>query len=97
MAAMRHLMRILPALATCVALVGCTFDAPPRARTEDACVIGGCAGELCADESLVSPCIWHDAYVCYRDALCARQADGACGWTPSDELTACLASHAARN
>jgi eight-cysteine-cluster-containing protein len=95
--AMTRSTRLWPALATAVALVGCTFDAPPRARADDSCVIGGCAGELCADEPLVSPCIWRDAYVCYRDAVCTRQVDGACGWTPTDELTACLASHAARN
>ena len=97
MAAMQHLRQLVPALATAVALAGCTFDAPPRARTDDSCVIGGCAGELCADEPLFSPCIWRDEYVCYRDAICARQGNGACGWAQTDELTACLASHPARN
>jgi hypothetical protein len=84
----------LTGLAMSIALVGCMFDAPPRPRVEDACVIGGCSGELCADQPLVSPCIWQDSYVCYRDATCARQSDGACGWTQTAELTACLASHA---
>jgi hypothetical protein len=32
-------------------------------------------------------------YACYRDAACERQPDGACGWTPTAELGACLASH----
>lgn len=76
-----------------LALAGCTFDPPPQPRSADGCVIGGCSGELCADQSLVSPCIWRDAYACYRQASCERQSDGACGWTPTRELTACLAEH----
>lgn len=90
-------MRWIPALAIAIALVGCTFDAPPRARTEDSCVIGGCSAELCADEPLFSPCIAREAFACYRDAVCARQADGACGWNQTDELLACLAAHPAAN
>lgn len=53
----------------------------------------GCSGELCAGQPQVTPCIWRDAYACYRDAVCDRQPDGACGWTPTSELGACLASH----
>jgi hypothetical protein len=89
-----RLAGLATAIALACAFAGCMFDAPPHPRVEDACVVGGCSGELCADQPLVSPCIWHDAYVCYRDATCARQADGACGWTPTTELNACLASHA---
>ena len=98
----RAMRTVRPGLATialggalAVALAGCMFDAPPHPRVEDACVVGGCSGELCGDQPQVSPCIWHDAFVCYRDATCARQADGACGWTQTAELTACLASHPA--
>jgi hypothetical protein len=49
---------------------------------------------VCSDRTdFVTPCIWHDGYACFRDATCARQDDGACGWTQSAELKACLASH----
>jgi hypothetical protein len=90
----RSAMRSLMGLWTAVALAGCMSDAPRRPRTEDGCFIGGCSAELCSDRpDMVSPCIWREAYVCFRDATCARQPSGACGWTPTPELGACLASH----
>jgi hypothetical protein len=94
---MMSAMRFLTGLWMSAALAGCTFDPPTRARAEDGCHIGGCGAEVCSDqEGVVSPCIWYDALVCYRDATCARQPGGACGWTPTPELNACLASHSAR-
>lgn len=57
------------------------------------CFKGGCSGQLCSDqEGLNSTCEFRPEYACYRTAECARQADGTCGWTPTAELTACLAS-----
>lgn len=58
------------------------------------CVRGGCSGQLCVDEGDggVSTCEYRPEYACYRDAICARQPSGACGWTPSPALAACLAS-----
>jgi eight-cysteine-cluster-containing protein len=61
-------------------------DPPPSA----ACFVGGCSNQLCADEPLASTCEWREEYACYRDATCERQADGACGWTPTPELRMCL-------
>lgn len=60
------------------------------------CVVGGCSGQLCheASDSGGSTCEWRDEYACYRAAECRRQADGACGWTPTAELAACLAGSA---
>jgi hypothetical protein len=88
-------MQLLAGLCVSAALAACAFDPPPaRARTDDSCYIGGCAAEVCSDRpDVVSPCIWRDAYVCFRDATCARQPSGACGWTQTPELSACLASH----
>ncbi len=54
------------------------------------CFVGGCSGEICADEPLASICIWEPEFACYQDARCERQSDGRCGWTMSDELRACL-------
>jgi hypothetical protein len=91
----RSAMRFLAGLCASAALAGCAFDPPAHARVEGSCYLGGCGGEVCADRpDVVSPCIWRDAFVCYRDATCARQPDGDCGWTPTPELSACLASHA---
>jgi hypothetical protein len=88
-------MRFLTGLWMSAALVGCTFDAPATsARVEDGCHLGGCGNQLCSDqEGVVSTCIWYPTLVCYRDAICARQPNGACGWTPTPELNACLATH----
>lgn len=60
-----------------------------------ACVTGGCSGTTCVEEGgdgMVTTCEWKAEYACYQQATCQRQADGACGWTQTDELTACLAS-----
>lgn len=60
------------------------------------CVVGGCSSQLCSDASegpLVSTCIWTPAYGCYKKhGTCEAQPDGECGWTPTEELTQCLAS-----
>jgi hypothetical protein len=76
------------------ALLACASDGSRPPRTDGSCFIGGCNSEVCSDRSEVfSPCIWRDAYACFGDATCARQTDGACGWTPTPELEACLAAH----
>ena len=55
------------------------------------CRVGGCSGEICAEEPLASPCIWRPESACYRAASCGRfGASGACGWEPTPELLACL-------
>jgi hypothetical protein len=65
------------------------------AEQRDNCFIGGCSHEACTpDEAVASPCIFVPKYACYRDATCERQADGACGWTATAELTSCLAQFA---
>lgn len=68
-------------------------DAPPPPPAP--CFVGGCSGQICSDrEGAISTCEWRPQYACYHEpfAQCARQADGACGWTPSDELSACIAA-----
>ncbi|OIP80041.1 MAG: hypothetical protein COT39_00870 [Parcubacteria group bacterium CG08_land_8_20_14_0_20_48_21] len=66
-------------------------DAPPNSRARDGCVITGCSGQLCADEELVSTCEYKEEYACYRNALCVRKDDGACGWVETMEIVECLA------
>ena len=55
-----------------------------------ACVRTGCSGQVCADSDVVTTCEWREEYACYASASCERQADGACGWTETPELAACL-------
>ena len=59
-----------------------------------ACAVAGCSGQLCvsAEEAadVVTTCEYREAYSCYRSARCELQANGACGWTGTPELNACL-------
>jgi hypothetical protein len=64
---------------------------PTQAGKE--CKPGGCSGTVCTDEEgLMTTCEWRPEYACYKDAECKRQDDGACGWTQTETLTACLAT-----
>jgi eight-cysteine-cluster-containing protein len=56
------------------------------------CVTTGCSGTVCAEaeSDIMTTCEMKPEYACYRDAQCARQPDGACGWTETPELQACL-------
>lgn len=57
------------------------------------CKRGGCSGQLCLDsriQDMVTTCEFKPEYACYQAAECKVQADGNCGFTPSDTLTACL-------
>lgn len=57
------------------------------------CYVGGCSSQLCTDNpDAVSTCEYRAEYACYRSAKCERQSNGMCGWTPSKELTRCLAN-----
>jgi S-layer homology domain len=64
------------------------------------CVVGGCSGQLCVEAGLddvVSTCEWRNEYACYQTAVCARQANGLCGWSQTVQLRACLQQNAATN
>ncbi|MBU1090020.1 hypothetical protein KKF38_04505 [Patescibacteria group bacterium] len=58
---------------------------------EKICVVSGCNGEVCAEESFDSACVAKKEYQCYNSAICEVQEDGECGWTQSLELVNCLA------
>src|SRR5436853_4099788 len=47
------------------------------------CVATGCNATVCSDtpSDVVTTCEIRPEYACYRDAVCERQAGGACGWT----------------
>jgi len=75
------------AIPVCIANPPAPPPAPPAA-----CITSGCSGQVCADHSVITTCDWRPEYACYHSATCARQADGACGWTATPALASCLAS-----
>ena len=64
--------------------------------TWNGCAVAGCSGQLCvsADEAgdIVTTCEYRAEYACYKEASCEPQADGKCGWTPTEGLRRCLAN-----
>lgn len=67
----------------------------PSAQKQKKCIAIGCSGEICADVAdppRASICLYKDEYACYKTAICAVQADGACGWTQTPALKTCLAN-----
>jgi hypothetical protein len=54
------------------------------------CKPTGCSGIVCSDEEVMTTCEYRPEYACYKSATCTRQPDGACGWTETPELEACL-------
>ena len=94
-------MRTVPGMlivfaCVCAALVGCGTGGRQTgsgAVVMDPCHVGGCSKEVCSDRpDVVSPCIFKPEFNCYQTATCEPQQDGACGWTQTPELTACIAN-----
>ena len=65
-----------------------TGGSQPGARR---CFKTGCSSEVCADRDVITTCIFRPEFACYQKAVCARQANGECGFTQTRELLACLA------
>jgi len=66
---------------------------PPPGDGATRCIVTGCSGQICADTAIDTTCEWLPEYECYRTATCATQSDGACGWTHTPDLDACLARY----
>lgn len=80
---------------TPVELIDGNLDRPEYISAED-CEVRGCSGELCqdvADESVYTVCEIKPEYACYKQAVCERQDNSLCGWTPTEELASCLAQY----
>ncbi|HWS48728.1 MAG TPA: hypothetical protein VN174_01595 [Candidatus Methanoperedens sp.] len=67
---------------------------PNNAQNNNGCIKGGCSGQLCVDEqageSGISTCEWRDEYECYKYAVCERQKNGKCAFTPNTQFQQCL-------
>ncbi len=68
-----------------------THDGECMAPPTD-CRRTGCSGQVCSDQDVSTTCEYRPEYACYEHATCERQSTGSCGFTPSDELKACLSS-----
>jgi eight-cysteine-cluster-containing protein len=101
MTSIRSTLGAILFLATCgLAACGGPSKSPPTPPPaagggtpgEGACVRSGCSGTVCvkAGEEVVTTCEYRPEYACYDQAKCEPQADGACGWTATPELQACL-------
>lgn len=66
-------------------------SATPTATPPPDCMVTGCNAELCADHEVLNDCEWFPYYACSRGASCERQPDERCDWTPTEDLTRCLA------
>ena len=95
---------MMRALLLVVALLACDKGkrtdavAPGSGSSAVPCVRGGCSGEACVDatESGATACVYLDEFACYGTAKCERQPTGECGWTPTPELTQCIATARAK-
>lgn len=69
-------------------------ECPASGGGTGACIRTGCSGTVCAEpgKDVVTTCEFRPEYACYGDAKCERQGNGACGWTQTAELAACLAN-----
>jgi hypothetical protein len=64
--------------------------AAPHQETSE-CFVGGCSGEVCSDQKdVVSACMYRSEFACYKEATCARQSSGECGWMRTSALEQCL-------
>jgi hypothetical protein len=69
-------------------------EAPSDDVAVAGCVRAGCSQQLCIPEGedRMTTCEFRAEYACYREAVCERQPDGECGFSPTPELSACLES-----
>ncbi len=86
---------VVPVLLSAVVLMGADGNGCGGDVTvgSDECQVGGCGNELCGEpgEDLLSDCSLNPGAECYDEVgVCERNADGVCGWTPSQELTDCI-------
>jgi hypothetical protein len=90
--------RITLCLAFCLAACGGSSKPDPQPQQpppeQGACIKSGCSGTICTEpgKEVVTTCEYKPEYGCYKTATCERQPGGACGWTETAELTACLAN-----
>lgn len=72
---------------------GAALVAPEEGKSpvvNDGCIVSGCSGEICGEQSMVSNCMYRPEFSCYKGATCERNKGGKCEWVESDELNKCI-------
>lgn len=59
------------------------------------CTRQGCGSHLCANTTVFSTCNLRPEDACYASAECVAQGDGHCGFTQTETLSSCIATHTA--
>ncbi|KAJ3039611.1 hypothetical protein HDV00_012069 [Rhizophlyctis rosea] len=77
--------------ATIIALFAlfATAMAVPAQKVGGVCRRTGCSGEVCANQTMYTTCIYRPEYACYANATCTS-VKGQCGWVQTPELTQCI-------
>lgn len=75
-----------------------TPTTPPDPQAGSECIRTGCSGTVCteAGKEVMTTCEMRPEYECYASAKCEKQANGACGYTQTPELTSCVAAARAK-
>jgi len=63
----------------------------PKEVSLGSCRPTGCSSQVCSDRDVVTTCEFQPEYACYKEAVCERQSNGACGWTRTDAFESCVA------
>ena len=57
------------------------------------CVITGCSGQICAEDTTLSDCVYLDWYACFQYSECGNYGtDGNCSWLFTDSFLYCIES-----
>lgn len=71
----------------------CLFQCVPKVPT--GCIETGCSGEICAGETMFTPCVYEPWFECLELTKCGQFApDGSCGWQKNAAFEQCLKDHA---
>jgi len=64
----------------------------PDCEVEGECRATGCSGDVCADQDVITTCEVRPEAECLKLAMCERQVEGECGFTPTAASEECFAA-----
>lgn len=58
---------------------------------DDVCIVSGCSGQICSEESMASTCEYKPEYQCLEYTRCGAYGPGnSCAWEPTEKYLDCL-------